>query len=637
MNRLFTLLALGFVVNLASRAQPNLTHVDNVNNAGNATLHWDTYIPNGGEEFVQNEIIVFDLDSNALGTQWHVIPAEIIGGNLVQPTGWVMPSSLFGGNGYDANEMAHCYSGRQVTLEEGIQSLSNPSPLLCSIHLSSQLGPTPGAIELSWNSPYAFSGIEAGGAFHIERFSFLTAEWELIATQPDDHLGGTHFDTFTDSCASTTAIYRIRQLASNGIDWHESNRSDISFSLAFNPDSCIFLGCPDYNACNFDATANVDDGSCIYPSCLDSLACNFDPQGYCQSEAIGACEYYECKCLDGTVWSEELGGCIVDESACGWQPDGNGDNLIGVNDLLDLLGVYGDTDYDQDGIWDSADDCVGEYDECGVCNGSGPSIPIIESIEILYDSVYAEPIDEWLVFEVGADTTFSYTCFAWQCGDPFEYQGYDYETVQIGEQCWFAENLRAEEFSNGESIAAYLAEDVWESTLEAATDLYGFTSSGCTSTSPGIEACDSEVALDYFGRLYNWFAVSDSRGLCPAGWHVPSDEEFVVMEVFLGIPEADAYELGFRGDVQGNLLKTAETWANGVGDNSVGFGAQASGKRPNSYIGAGDACYFWTSTDSSPCAWFHYLYQSEGGIARTDDGNWDRTVGASIRCIQNAE
>ena len=43
--------------------------------------------------------------------------------------------------------------------------------------------------------------------------------------------------------------------------------------------------------------------------------------------------------------------------------------------------------------------CDGEYDECGVCNGSGPSIPIIESIEILYDSVYAEPIDEWFVLK----------------------------------------------------------------------------------------------------------------------------------------------------------------------------------------------------------------------------------------------
>ena len=591
MNRLFTLLALGFVVNLASRAQPNLTHVDNVNNAGNATLHWDPYIPNGGEEFVQNEIIVFDLDSNALGTQWHVIPAEIIGGNLVQPAGWVMPSSLFGGNGYDANEKAHCYSGRQVTLEEGIQSVSIPSPFLCSIHLSSQLGLTPGTIELSWNSPYAFSGIEAGGAFHIERLSFLTADWELIATQPDNHLGGTHFDTFTDLCASTTAIYRIRQLASNGIDWHESNRSDISFSLAFNPDSCIFLGCPDYNACNFDATANVDDGSCIYPSCLDSLACNFDPHGYCQSEAIDACEYYECKCLDGTIWSEELGGCIVDESTCGWQPDGNGDNLIGVNDLLDLLGVYGDTDYDQDGIWDSADDCVGEYDECGVCNGSGPSIPIIESIEILYDSVYAEPIDEWLVFEVGADTTFSFTCFAWQCGDPLEYQGYDYETVQIGGQCWFAENLRTEFTNAGNPLPS--------NTLSA----YGL---------------DSAISEDY-GFLYNWTYIDS---LCPQGWAVPSLSDFDILEIALGVNPA---------------LKLKSSPSNPIpwnGTDEVHFAALPAGIRygVGSYNSLGSVTRFWSRSSPSNGAYAIFLSSEDTEIS---GGNMNVSHQYSVRCIKD--
>ena len=157
---------------------PNLTHVDNVNNAGNATLHWDVFSPVGSEEFVQNEIKVFDLDQNALGTQWHIISSEIIAGNLVLPTGWVMPSFL-----YDANQLAHCYIGVQVTVENGLQSVSDPSPFLCSIHLSIEEGATPGTVDLEWNSPYALSGDAAGGDFQIERLSELTAEWESVATQ----------------------------------------------------------------------------------------------------------------------------------------------------------------------------------------------------------------------------------------------------------------------------------------------------------------------------------------------------------------------------------------------------------------------------------------------------------------------
>ena len=52
---------------------PNLTHVNNVNAAGNATLHWDVFSPLGDEEFLQNEIKVFDLQTNPLGNQWHII------------------------------------------------------------------------------------------------------------------------------------------------------------------------------------------------------------------------------------------------------------------------------------------------------------------------------------------------------------------------------------------------------------------------------------------------------------------------------------------------------------------------------------------------------------------------------------
>ena len=105
--------ALGSVSGLA-QSPPNLTHVDNVNNAGNATLYWDVFEQQGTEEFVQNEIKVFDLDQNPLGTQWHIISSEFVNGNLVLPTGWVMPSFL-----YDANQLAHCYIGVQVTVDNG--------------------------------------------------------------------------------------------------------------------------------------------------------------------------------------------------------------------------------------------------------------------------------------------------------------------------------------------------------------------------------------------------------------------------------------------------------------------------------------------------------------------------------------
>ena len=68
-----------------------------------------------------------------------------------------------------------------------------------------------------------------------------------------------------------------------------------------------------------------------------------------------------------------------------------------------------------------------------------------------------------IVYEFGADTTFSYECvpvFA-DCGDTVRYQGYDYATVLIGEQCWFAENLRSENYENGDAIPAGLSDSEW--------------------------------------------------------------------------------------------------------------------------------------------------------------------------------
>ena len=105
-----------------------------------------------------------------------------------------------------------------------------------------------------------------------------------------------------------------------------------------------------------------------------------------------------------------------------------------------MLSYFGDADADGDGVWDSRM----IIPEMRCVQRPGPIYPVILNIEVTYDSVYAEQIGEWIVFEVGADTTFMYTCEPnlHECGTPLSYQGYDYTTVLIGNQCWFAENLR---------------------------------------------------------------------------------------------------------------------------------------------------------------------------------------------------
>ena len=205
--------ALGSVSGLA-QSPPNLTHVDNVNNAGNATLYWDVFVQQDTEEFVQNEIKVFDLDQNPLGTQWHIISSEIVNGNLVLPTGWVMPSFL-----YDANQLAHCFIGVQITVDNGLQSVSDSSPFLCSIHVSIDEGATPGTVDLEWNSPYALSGEAAGGDFQDRTTQRTHPRLGIGRHATGFPMGGTYTDN-PGPCAQVL-IYRIRQLASTGTDMHE--------------------------------------------------------------------------------------------------------------------------------------------------------------------------------------------------------------------------------------------------------------------------------------------------------------------------------------------------------------------------------------------------------------------------------
>ena len=222
--------------------------------------------------------------------------------------------------------------------------------------------------------------------------------------------------------------------------------------------------------------------------------------------------------------------------------DGDGiwdsvDDCIGVYDPCGVCNGTGE-DVDEDGLCDDVDDCVGEYDECGVCNGPGPTFPVIDEILYATDSVFLDPLDEWYVFEYATDTLFTFVCPVSGCTDetagnynpeaviedgscvygPLEcggvstvtYDGYTYDLVAIGDQCWFAENLRNEHYANGDAIPGDLSDVSGRSTTNGAqARLYNN---------------DVQSNLADYGRLYNWYAVDDARGLCPSGWHVPTDD-----------------------------------------------------------------------------------------------------------------
>ena len=392
-------------------------------------------------------------------------------------------------------------------------------------------------------------------------------------------------------------------------------------------DALEAYGCTYEGANNFDPQATSDDGSCVFP-CVGEVNVNvFDWDG---DYRVTVTDFLMMLTVFGDVdvdfdgvW-DSADECI-DTEACNYDADPSE-----PCQYIDVLGICGGgcpEDTDADGVCDDVDDCIGVVDECGVCNGPGATEVVIEDITIVYDSVYAENIDTWFVYELGADTTFSYQCdpsLQFSCGDPVSYQGYDYATVLIGEQCWFAENLRAENYRNGDAIPSGLSDSEWQNTTSGASAVYGEGNSSCENNSPDGDACDNVWSLNEYGRLYNWHAVEDVRSLCPSGWQVPTDEEWTIMTDYLG---------GQNG--AGGQMKTDYGWFNLNGSNSSGFSGLPSGFRSNSgnFDWAGWLGYWWSRLPvGTNDAYIRYLDSLNDNVYRN---HLSRQFGFSVRCLKD--
>lgn len=205
-----------------------------------------------------------------------------------------------------------------------------------------------------------------------------------------------------------------------------------------------------------------------------------------------------------------------------------------------------------------------------------------------------------------------------------------YPAVKIGAQWWMAGNLKTTKYADGSDIPNLSVNTTWAGATSGAFCWY---ENDVKNTNP-------------YGALYNWFAVADSRKICPAGWHVPTDGEWTILESFL-------INNGFNFDGTANGNKIAKSMAatthwdpsttrGAIGNkdfpssrNKSGFSAYPGGGR--SHTGAFDIKglfgLFWTSTEkSSTEAWAKYLFNDDVTLDRWGDL---KKLGYSVRCIKD--
>ena len=179
--------------------------------------------------------------------------------------------------------------------------------------------------------------------------------------------------------------------------------------------------------------------------------------------------------------------------------------------------------------------------------------------------------------------------------------------IKIGDQTWTSKNLDVDTYRNGDAIPQVQDKNAWAKLKTGAWCYYeNKTAKGTT-----------------YGKLYNWYAVNDPRGLAPKGYHIPTDAEWTILTDNLG-------------EEAGTKMKSTSGWYNdGNGSNSIGFAGLPGGYRDYygnfDYVGAnGD---WWSSSEfSTDSAWFRNLSISYGFVNRS---YYNKRLGISVRCLRD--
>jgi len=218
--------------------------------------------------------------------------------------------------------------------------------------------------------------------------------------------------------------------------------------------------------------------------------------------------------------------------------------------------------------------------------------------------------------------------------------GNSYSSIQIGDQVWMAENLKVTHYADGTPIPEVGYAEEW-SALTPDPDHQAY----CWYE-------NLQASGDTAGALYNWMAAvkgdagsslvpSGIQGVCPEGWHLPSDGEWKELEMFLGMSQVNADKVEWRGSDEGGQLKeigfTSWQMPNIGGANNSGFTAIPGGFRSNSgaFYSFHQYASYWTATGSlsdEEMAWYRTLYFNNQQVYRQYN---IRTQGFSVRCVKD--